>query len=43
MKLSPAQLQRNLRKKMKQIKKHHSVTVFDLATTHINTVVRSHI
>ena len=43
MKLNPAQLQRNLRKKLSKIKEYHSVTIFNLATTPINAVVRSHI
>ena len=43
MKLNPARLQRNLRKKLSKIKEYHSVTIFNLATTRINAVVRSHI
>lgn len=42
MKLNPAELQRNLRKKLKQIKQYRSVTVLNLATTSDNLTVRSH-
>lgn len=40
--LNPAELQRNLRKKLKQIKQYRSVTVLNLATTSDNPTVRSH-
>jgi len=43
MRLNPAQLQRNLRKKLDKIQDYRSVTVFNLAMTSINTAVRSHI
>jgi hypothetical protein len=42
MRLNPAELQRNLRKKLKQIKQYRSVTVLNLATTSDNPAVRSH-
>ncbi|MBI3458734.1 hypothetical protein HY061_00520 [Candidatus Azambacteria bacterium] len=42
MRLNPAELQRNLRKKLKRIKDHRLVTVLNLATTSINAAVRSH-
>jgi hypothetical protein len=42
MRLNPAELQRNLRKKLKQIKEYRSVTVLNLATTSDNPAVRSH-
>lgn len=41
--LNPAQLQRNLWKKLNKIKEHRSVTVFNLAMTSINAAVRLHI
>ncbi len=43
MRLNPAELQRNLRKKLKQIKDHRLVTVLNLATSNINSAIRSHI
>ena len=41
--LNPAQLQRDLRKKMDKINDYRSVTVLNLATSSINRVLRSHI
>lgn len=43
MRLNPAELQRNLRKKLKRIKDYRSVTILNLATTSINPAIRSHI
>lgn len=43
MRLNPAQLQRNLRKKLDKIQDYRSVTVFNLAMTSINAAVRLHI
>lgn len=42
MRLNPAELQRNLRKKLKLIKDYRSVTIFNLAMASINAAVRSH-
>ena len=42
MRLNPAELQRNLRKKLKQIKEYRSVTFLNLATTSDAHTVRSH-
>ena len=42
MRLNPAELQRNLRKKLTEIKEYRSVTVLNLATTGDNPTVRSH-
>ena len=42
MRLNPAELQRNLRKKLAKIKQYRSVTVLNLATTSENPTVRSH-
>lgn len=42
MRLNPAELQRNLRKKLKRIKEYRLVTVLNLATTSDNPTVRSH-
>ncbi len=42
MRLNPAQLQRNLRKKLSKIKEYRSVTVLNLTMTSINAAVRSH-
>ncbi len=42
MRLNPAELQRNLRKKLKRIKDYRLVTVLNLATTSINAAIRSH-
>lgn len=41
--LNPAHLQRNLKKKLTKIKDYRSVTIFNLAMTPIDEVVRSHI
>lgn len=43
MRLNPAELQRNLRKKLSKIKDYRSVTVINLAMTNIDAAVRSHI
>lgn len=43
MRLNPAELQRNLRKKLVKIQDYRSVTVFNLAMTSINEAIRSHI
>lgn len=43
MRLNPAQLQRNLRKKLDKIQDYHSVTIINLAMTGINQTIRSHI
>jgi hypothetical protein len=42
-KLNPAELQRNLKRKLEKIRDYRSVTVFNLAMTSINEVIRSHI
>ena len=41
--LNPAQLQRNLKRKLADIQDYRSVTVFNLAMTGINNAIRSHI
>lgn len=41
--LNPAQLQRNLRKKLEKIKRYSSVTTLNLSTSQHHKIVRSHI
>jgi len=41
--LNPAQLQRNLKRKLADIQDYRSVTVFNLAMTGIENAIRSHI
>lgn len=42
-KLNPAELQRNLKRKLEKIRDYRSVTVFNLAMTSMNKVILSHI